>query len=254
VKDSFDTLMGKRRGVSPVHERERLRHLHQTAWRLLRDQGLSEEAVQALSGLATCAAADVQDRLRGVIRERVRAVGLVSFATDWKWNLGSLSDDLDDALQEAVIAILAENTQSGLSKLTDASYLIENFFLDKETAWMSGPELITHRPLVKAIARACKQALPNGDYTRKRMADCLGAYASAFLLPLSAWRDELTEEISAGYCDNDLNTLETALRCRETEDVLRQDFLKDLNDAIERRREVLKQRVSWLEGTGGALN
>jgi len=260
VEDSFDALMGKRRGVSQVHELERLKHLHETAWTLLRDKGLSEEAVQALSNIAALTTPESRGQLRDALQRRVRAIGLVSFATDWKRSLNSLSEDLSTALQDAVVSVFEEKTQSSLSKLQDASNLINNFFLDKEVAWMSGPELKAHMPLIEAVSRAYREALPDDDksssiprMSRKSMADCLGAYASAFLLPLQPWRDELTEEINAGHCDSDLNTLKIALRCQETADVVRQEFLRPVSEAMDRRREVLKQRVSWLTGTSGTL-
>ena len=48
---------------------------------------------------------------------------------------------------------------------------------------------------------------------RNSMSACLGVYASAYLHCLSTWRDELIEEIRAGHCDNDLNTIKITLRC-----------------------------------------
>jgi len=243
--DSFDSLMGKRRGVSQGHEVERRLQRKKDTWALLWDEGLSEGVVQMLSEID---ALTTPDELRGILLERLRAMSMASFATDWKQSLDFLSEDLGAAVQDAVLAYWEETSQSSLSKLQDTSNLIDNFFLDESDACLTGHEMKSYQPLIEAISRIHREeALPDDDQgstilrmARRKIVFCLNTYAGAFLHYLSGWRDGLAENIAAGLCDNDLNTLRVMLQNEgKAIDAVRRDFLKPLNEAADARLQVL---------------
>jgi len=257
VEDSFDALMGKRRGMPPCHEREILRRSQDDMREALQDVGRSRVAYGALSDLSDIAPTltpEAQEHLRSTIGELVEGCGLGPFLADWRLHKGSLPPSLQNAVRDAVIAYLEDEKRGSYDRRRAAHWLVGRLFLFSDEYGimdLSRSEMEAHLPLIEAVARAYRG---NGGEDEKRsgdivagvgercsMAQCLALCPNKSLPFLKAWRDELTREVTAGGCDSILTSLTIALRSTrngvaETSPE-RKAFLGPLTNAIYKRRE-----------------
>jgi len=273
VEDGFDVVFGKRRGVSSDHERERLRLIQDGTWEVLQIADDSERIFAVLCDLSIIAhdpTPEAKEHLRGAVKELIDSCGIGWFTTGWRLHDYPLPGSLQDAIRESLVSHLKdpgdgrkinrlrEDEGVPYARRRAAHRLVESLFLDKEAlTYLSRPQMEAHLPLIEAVTTAHKEeslaeepADGEDQYDqygyRKRhcrnLATCLALCPSDSLPLLTAWRDELTEEVAAGNCDtilSDLTMSVLSLRYSVSPKgvpVERTVFLRPLSEAIEKRR------------------
>jgi hypothetical protein len=262
VTDSFDALMGKRRGVSPGHARERLMLTQAEMRKALREVGLSRTAYAALHDLSVLphdGTPEAQEHLRSVIVELIGAAGMAQFLTDWRLHGGALPKAMDEAMRGALADRLGEgNGWSPYTRRHEARVLVERLFVNEgRITFLSRPEMEAYLPVVAAVALAYRdesleevQPEPGEERYRPRgckyLATCLGICPSVLLPLLMPWREVLTEEVASGNCDGLMTGITIELHSSkdlsiDAQGVVRsnherKEFLGPLLEAIEKRR------------------
>ncbi len=262
VTDSFDSVIGKRRGISPGHERARIQ-LRQDDMRsalsgprqitgMWQAQAVFD-ALHDLSSFAHDEAPEIQAHLRSVIGELIGTSGMGAFAMGWRLNKESLPAAMNDAVSDALVARLQDAETLLYARRLEAKRLVKGLFLDdKALVVMTHPMLEAYSPLVEAVVRAYRAGAGEGEEEEggepkqtqdcRGLAICLGICHPELLPLLKSWRDELTREVAVGNCDAILTGLQVALHSSTDTvpgrgmDPERKAFLGPLLDTIEKRR------------------
>jgi len=248
VKDNFDAVLGKRRGVSPSHRWERIRDGMEMA---VRDVGEERrvkavsDALYDLSDIAHDRTPEGEKYLQTVLGELVGASGTGLFTAQWRAHKGSLSEDLNDAVCAALVTHL-ETDQRHMRRRRSAKLLANRLFIDPRLdtgiADLSRDEIEAYLPLIEAVARAYREGLRDTEAENdcKTIATCLGLCPSKSLSLFESWRDTLVDEVTIGNCDSVIKGMQLALySSMEAIPItqVRKAFLTPLNEAIAQRRK-----------------
>jgi len=200
--------------MSSSQTQERNKRAQDATWKAIWPQGLTADSAKELSDIASDSAPEVQEDLRNILQALVRTTGTVRFATDWKDSEDAMTENLNDAVRDAVISYFkGDRTPLFVQRCLVGNLVSEFFFNEDRSARLSRPQVESHLPLIEAIARIYMrerhESKERGEGAGRRhfsrnIATFLGSCPSESLPFFASWRDELIEEVNAGNCDDDL--------------------------------------------------